>query len=243
VRSNGKQVALDLLLQHRPFVLRLCRIMLRDSSESEDAAQQVFLHAYRALGDGTRPLEPRAWLAEIARNECRSRVRRSAVRTEAPLPEEVPALGLDLAELAAARRDRAHARVGAKRVRKASLGARRGGERDRVRCRSRRGEPERECGRRAPSGASSFCACRCHPRTACDGAEGARGCASSAVRSRCRARDGVAAPAQRPTALRTPRISNQLPLRRDIVGRLESRVRRQQLERAWPGRSRFQLRR
>ena len=57
-------------------ILHLCRLILRDPSEAEDAAQQTFLSAYRALLRGTTPREPEAWLAQIARNECRARLRR-----------------------------------------------------------------------------------------------------------------------------------------------------------------------
>jgi RNA polymerase sigma factor (sigma-70 family) len=52
----------------------LCRALLRDAGEAEDAAQQVFLSAYRALLNGSDPREPAAWLATIARHECWARV-------------------------------------------------------------------------------------------------------------------------------------------------------------------------
>ena len=42
----------DFLAEHRPFVVRLCRFLLRDADEGEDAAQQAFLHAYRAISEG-----------------------------------------------------------------------------------------------------------------------------------------------------------------------------------------------
>lgn len=53
----------------------LCRALLRDRADAEDAAQQTFLSAHRALLNGTEPREPAAWLATIARNECRRRIR------------------------------------------------------------------------------------------------------------------------------------------------------------------------
>jgi RNA polymerase sigma-70 factor (ECF subfamily) len=53
----------------------LCRALLRDRAEAEDATQQTFLSAHRALLSGTDPREPAAWLATIARNECWSRIR------------------------------------------------------------------------------------------------------------------------------------------------------------------------
>lgn len=52
----------------------LCRALLRDRGEAEDATQQVFLSAHRALLNGSSPREPAAWLATIARNECWARV-------------------------------------------------------------------------------------------------------------------------------------------------------------------------
>ena len=61
----------------------LCRGLLRNAAEAEDAAQQTFLSAYRALVGGTEPREPAAWLAAIARNECLARIRS---RMREPLP-------------------------------------------------------------------------------------------------------------------------------------------------------------
>ena len=63
----------------------LCRALLRDRAEAEDAAQQTFLSAHRALARGTTPREPAAWLATIARNECWSRIR---ARMREPLQVE-----------------------------------------------------------------------------------------------------------------------------------------------------------
>jgi RNA polymerase sigma factor (sigma-70 family) len=61
----------------------LCRALLRDRAEAEDATQQTFLSAHRALLNGTDPREPAAWLATIARNECWTRIR---ARMREPLP-------------------------------------------------------------------------------------------------------------------------------------------------------------
>ncbi len=63
----------------------LCRALLRDHAEAEDAAQQTFLSAHRAILNGTDPREPAAWLATIARNECWGRIRS---RMREPLPSE-----------------------------------------------------------------------------------------------------------------------------------------------------------
>lgn len=52
----------------------LARRMLRDASEAEDAVQQAFLQAFRALDrfDPRRPF--RHWLLRIASNLCRNRL-------------------------------------------------------------------------------------------------------------------------------------------------------------------------
>ncbi len=67
------------------MVLGICRGMLRNAHDAEDAAQQTFLSAYTSLAGGTMPREPAAWLATIARNECRTRAQR---RMREPLPGE-----------------------------------------------------------------------------------------------------------------------------------------------------------
>lgn len=71
---------------HGPMVLGLCRLLLRDPVEAEDAAQQAFISAQRALLSGAVPREPAAWVAAIARNECRARIR-ARMREPLGLPE------------------------------------------------------------------------------------------------------------------------------------------------------------
>jgi RNA polymerase sigma-70 factor (ECF subfamily) len=71
------------------MVLGLCRLLLRDGVEAEDAAQQVFVSAQRALLGGAVAREPAAWLVAIARNECRARIG-ARMREPLALPE-VPA--------------------------------------------------------------------------------------------------------------------------------------------------------
>ncbi len=70
----GARVA-DLFEQHGHMVFAICRLILRDHEEAEDAAQQAFLSAHRSLLRGVEPQDPAAWIAMIARNECRRRRR------------------------------------------------------------------------------------------------------------------------------------------------------------------------
>lgn len=95
---------------HGRTVLGLCRFLLRDVTEAEDAAQQAFLSAYRSLLGGAVPREPAAWLAAIARNECWSRIK---LRMREPLAlHEVPSPQADPLELAERNADFAALRAG-----------------------------------------------------------------------------------------------------------------------------------
>jgi RNA polymerase sigma factor (sigma-70 family) len=85
-REAARARAGALFRAHSRMINGLCRGLLRDAAEAEDAAQQVFLSAFGALLRGGRPREPAAWLATIARNECISRIR---ARMREPLPAAV----------------------------------------------------------------------------------------------------------------------------------------------------------
>jgi RNA polymerase sigma-70 factor (ECF subfamily) len=75
-----------LFAEHGRMVFGLCRLLLRNSTDAEDATQQVFLSAHRAVLAGSVPREAPAWLAAIARNECRARIR-ARMREPLALPE------------------------------------------------------------------------------------------------------------------------------------------------------------
>ncbi|HWJ44576.1 MAG TPA: sigma-70 family RNA polymerase sigma factor [Gaiellaceae bacterium] len=79
-------VVRELFAEHGRMVLGLCRLLLRDPDEAEDAAQQVFLSAHQALVRGSLPRDRAAWIAAIARNECRARIR-ARMREPLSLPE------------------------------------------------------------------------------------------------------------------------------------------------------------
>lgn len=69
------------------MVYGVCRAMLRDAYEAEDAAQQVFLSAHKALLGGADVRDSGGWLATIARNECRGRIA-AGMRTQLPVADE-----------------------------------------------------------------------------------------------------------------------------------------------------------
>jgi RNA polymerase sigma-70 factor (ECF subfamily) len=78
----------ELYASHSRLVYGICRMLLRDPDEAEDATQQVFLSAYKNLLTGTQVRDPAAWLGTIARNTCRNRavarMREPVASAEAP---------------------------------------------------------------------------------------------------------------------------------------------------------------
>ena len=81
--NGGSTHTEALYREHGAAVERLCGSLLRDRVEAEDATQQVFLSAHRALLNGATPREPLAWLLAVARNECFARFRQ---RAALPMP-------------------------------------------------------------------------------------------------------------------------------------------------------------
>jgi RNA polymerase sigma-70 factor, ECF subfamily len=77
---------------YRSDVQRLAAYLLKNSADAEDASQTVFVNVLRALRQGVRPAEPRAWLLAITRNVCFSRRRAVSCRpAEVELdPERAP---------------------------------------------------------------------------------------------------------------------------------------------------------
>jgi RNA polymerase sigma factor (sigma-70 family) len=65
---------------YRSDVQRLAAYLLKNSADAEDASQTVFMNVLRALRQGVRPAEPRAWLMAITRNVCFSRRRAVSCR-------------------------------------------------------------------------------------------------------------------------------------------------------------------
>jgi RNA polymerase sigma-70 factor (ECF subfamily) len=74
----------ELFREHSRMVLAVCRRLLPDTAEAEDAMQQTYVSAYRSLLAGSEPRRADVWLAAIARNECLDRIR---TRMREPLAE------------------------------------------------------------------------------------------------------------------------------------------------------------
>lgn len=88
----------DLDRRYRRAILEYCVRQLRSREEGEDAAQTVFLNAYRSLEKGTDPQSERAWLFTIAAHVVSHRRRTNSRRLRFEVPVDVD----DLAYLAVA---------------------------------------------------------------------------------------------------------------------------------------------
>ena len=61
-----------LMAQYKNDLMRMCAACLRDAALAEDAVQETFLKAYRALPAFRGDSSEKTWLMRIAINTCRS---------------------------------------------------------------------------------------------------------------------------------------------------------------------------
>ena len=109
-RRGDADAFAGLVAAHQEMTFRTAYLVLGDAGEAEDAAQEAFVRAYRAL-DRFRDGEPfRPWLLRIAVNTARNR-RRSAgrraglrLRVEANATMDATAPSAEATALAAERR-------------------------------------------------------------------------------------------------------------------------------------------
>lgn len=74
----GDLAALEALMRrHNRLLYRTARAILRDDAEAEDAVQEAYLHAYRALDTFRGDAKFSTWLVRIAANEALMRRRRN----------------------------------------------------------------------------------------------------------------------------------------------------------------------
>lgn len=75
--AAGDTEAFAVLVEaHQERLLRLCERMLGDPEEARDAAQEVFLKAYRKAADFRPQGQVYTWLYRIATNLCLNKLRR-----------------------------------------------------------------------------------------------------------------------------------------------------------------------
>lgn len=78
----GTQRAFELLVaRYQTRLLRFCWQILRSKEDAEDALQDVFASAYRAILADDREIRLQPWLYRIARNRCINQLRRAAIIT------------------------------------------------------------------------------------------------------------------------------------------------------------------
>lgn len=69
--TERSQRTTELMARYGTDIKRFCLLQLRDASQAEDAAQDVFIKAWRALSTFRGDSSEKTWLLHIAANTCR----------------------------------------------------------------------------------------------------------------------------------------------------------------------------
>jgi RNA polymerase sigma-70 factor (ECF subfamily) len=95
VAAGDAEAFSTLVDSHQERLLRLCERLLGDAEEARDAAQEVFLKAYRKAGEARPQGQVYTWLYRIAVNHCLNKLRRRKLvrflRWEDPGERDAPA--------------------------------------------------------------------------------------------------------------------------------------------------------
>lgn len=79
---NGDTVVFgEVVLEYQNRIYNLCRYLLENRHDAEDAAQDTFLKAYRNLSDYTPSASFYTWLYRIAVNTCLDHQRKASFRS------------------------------------------------------------------------------------------------------------------------------------------------------------------
>src|SRR5918992_1106220 len=79
-RRGDERAYEELVRQHQGIAFRTAYLVAGDAGDAEEAAQEGFVKAYRALGRFRRGAPFRPWLLQIVANEARNRRRSSGRR-------------------------------------------------------------------------------------------------------------------------------------------------------------------
>jgi RNA polymerase sigma-70 factor (ECF subfamily) len=80
--AEGDGAAFEVLMRrHNQLLFRTARSILRDDAEAEDALQDAYLRAWRALGSFRAESRLSTWLVRIVTNEALGRLRRAKAAT------------------------------------------------------------------------------------------------------------------------------------------------------------------
>ncbi len=91
--QRGDKVAYEeIVRRYQEVAFRTAYVITGSSADAEDAAQEGFVKAYRALATFRTGAEPRPWLLRIVANEARNRARSAGRRHQLEL--RATALGI-----------------------------------------------------------------------------------------------------------------------------------------------------
>ena len=93
IRSGDARAMEALMRRHNRVLYRTARAILRDDAEAEDAVQEAYMSAYRALHNFRGESKLSTWLVRIVANEALMRRRRTARSAEV-----IPMEGTDHSE-------------------------------------------------------------------------------------------------------------------------------------------------
>ena len=77
---NAEETFSRLVAEYQKPLLHMCAMMLRDDAAAEDAVQETFVKAWRALPQFRGACSEKSWLMRIAVNTCRDMQRGSWFR-------------------------------------------------------------------------------------------------------------------------------------------------------------------
>ena len=84
--QRGETAAYEEIVQrYQQMAFRTAYVITGSAADAEDATQEAFVKAYRALASFRPGGEPRPWLLRIVANEARNRVRSSVRRQQVEL--------------------------------------------------------------------------------------------------------------------------------------------------------------
>jgi RNA polymerase sigma factor (sigma-70 family) len=89
-RDGDAEAYAALVRAHQDVAFRTAMLITQNASEAEEAAQDAFVKAWRALGRFREGAPLRPWLLTIVANEARNRRRSSARQTALALRSPVP---------------------------------------------------------------------------------------------------------------------------------------------------------
>lgn len=113
--AGGDQAAFETIMRrHNRLLFRTARSILKSDEEAEDALQEAYLHAWRALGGFRADAKLATWLVRIVANEALGRLRRKhlpVIPLDATMNTTEPDMIESIADDADQRPDRAAMRA------------------------------------------------------------------------------------------------------------------------------------